>query len=233
MKEQMCKTEGQMYKMEGQMCKTEGQMCKTEGQMCKTEGQMCKTEEQMCKTEEQIKNFEIKRICPITTTKITKTEKQKTKRVVTNTSKWSFSKEELEYENQLKLIKTLLIDNTKLLHPYNFILSQIKNKICSYREQDLRTNRYDKKLFIHINYILDKLKDCQLKCYYCKFPMFVLYENVRDTQQWTVERIDNKYGHNCNNIEIACLSCNIRRKTIHFERYLLTKQLCKPITQLL
>jgi hypothetical protein len=43
--------------------------------------------------------------------------------------------------------------------------------------------------------------------------------------QWTLERIDNDLGHNKNNVEIACLNCNLRRRTMYHERYLFTKEL--------
>jgi hypothetical protein len=48
---------------------------------------------------------------------------------------------------------------------------------------------------------------------------------VREPQQWTLERMDNDFGHNEGNVVIACLSCNLRRRTMHYERYLFTKQL--------
>jgi len=53
----------------------------------------------------------------------------------------------------------------------------------------------------------------------------ILYENVREPLQWTLERIDNDFGHNKNNVEIACLNCNLRRRTMYHERYLFTKEL--------
>ena len=53
----------------------------------------------------------------------------------------------------------------------------------------------------------------------------VLYKNVREPLQWTLERIDNDYGHNHDNVTIACLECNLRRRTMYHERYVFTKQL--------
>ena len=55
--------------------------------------------------------------------------------------------------------------------------------------------------------------------------MKVLYEESRDPKQWTLERIDNSEGHNENNIEVACLTCNVRRRTMYHEKYRFTKQL--------
>jgi hypothetical protein len=40
-----------------------------------------------------------------------------------------------------------------------------------------------------------------------------------------VERIDNSIGHNRTNIVIACLDCNLHRRTMYYERYVFTKQL--------
>jgi len=53
----------------------------------------------------------------------------------------------------------------------------------------------------------------------------VLYKSVREPKQWSVERINNDYGHNKNNVTIACLSCNLSRRTMYHERYRFTKQL--------
>jgi hypothetical protein len=53
----------------------------------------------------------------------------------------------------------------------------------------------------------------------------ILYEYVRESNQWTLERLDNDFGHNKGNVEIACLNCNLRRRTMYHERYLFTKEL--------
>ena len=67
--------------------------------------------------------------------------------------------------------------------------------------------------------------DCRLKCYYCKMQTSVLYEEVRDSSQWSLERIENEYGHNTENVVISCLKCNLTRKTMYHERYLFTKEI--------
>ena len=55
--------------------------------------------------------------------------------------------------------------------------------------------------------------------------MQLLYRHVRESTQWTLERIDNDHGHNRNNVEIACLGCNLRRRCMYHERFVFTKQL--------
>ena len=56
-----------------------------------------------------------------------------------------------------------------------------------------------------------------------------MYEYVREPKQWTLERMNNSFGHNRDNVVIACLSCNIRRRTMASERYVLTKELGKIV----
>ena len=55
--------------------------------------------------------------------------------------------------------------------------------------------------------------------------MKIKYNNYRDKQQWTLDRIDNDLGHNNENVKIACLECNLKRRRINMEKFLFTKQL--------
>jgi len=144
-------------------------------------------------------------------------EKEKQKRQITTTKKWQFTDFELSLENQYHIFS----DTSKL----PFIQQQIKNKLCSYRCQDLDKKLFAPLLFADLSGVLQKMEDCRLRCFYCKECVFILYENVREPKQWTLERIDNAYGHNIDNIEIACLSCNLRRRTMACERYIITKNI--------
>ena len=60
-------------------------------------------------------------------------------------------------------------------------------------------------------------------CYYCNSRVFVWYTNVREPKQWTLDRIDNHNGHNVDNVKIACLACNLKRRTTDHVRYKYTK----------
>jgi 5-methylcytosine-specific restriction endonuclease McrA len=64
-----------------------------------------------------------------------------------------------------------------------------------------------------------------MECFYCNQKVQIIYENVREPKQWSLERIDNEYGHNNTNVVIACLHCNLKRKTMYHERFLFTKQM--------
>jgi hypothetical protein len=55
--------------------------------------------------------------------------------------------------------------------------------------------------------------------------MFILYENVREPKQWTVDRINNDLGHNNDNFVLACLDCNLKRRCKSCDKFLFTKQL--------
>ena len=147
--------------------------------------------------------------------------KEKAKRKITTTNKWKFTEEELNFENHYNILN----DSSKT----QFINQQIKNKLSSYRSQDIEKDKYDLEKFADLSHVLHKMEECKMKCFYCKESVSLLYENVREPKQWTLERIDNKMGHNNDNVEIACLSCNLRRRTIHYERYILTKNIQKIV----
>ena len=55
--------------------------------------------------------------------------------------------------------------------------------------------------------------------------MYLIYENVRQMNQWTLDRIDNNFGHNKNNLVISCLECNLKRRNIDKDKFLFTKRL--------
>lgn len=104
-------------------------------------------------------------------------------------------------------------------------ISEIQHKLNSYKYQDIHKNLYSENLFIPFQKTIELLLKSNLKCYYCKENVNIIYDSVRDMTQWTLERIDNTQGHNKENVEIACLSCNLKRRTMYHERFLFTKQM--------
>ena len=73
--------------------------------------------------------------------------------------------------------------------------------------------------------MVQKLVESKLKCYYCKSEMTLIYEKVRQMNQWTLDRIDNSLGHNGDNVLISCLECNLKRRNTSKDKFLFTKQL--------
>ena len=179
---------------------------------------------------------------PTTTTKKKIEKKEKRKRIITETNKWNnyFVNKETDFNKdvQLQLLsslsslknsdnKSLGSDNKSLEEDkkIHFLREQIRQKIHNYHAQDMKKQLYNPENFITLEFILEKLKDCNLDCFYCREPVFLWYEIAREPKQWTVERIDNKIGHDIGNIEIACLSCNLKRRCMYHERYVFTKQM--------
>jgi hypothetical protein len=149
-------------------------------------------------------------------------KKEKSKRVITTHKSWQ---KEVPFETQYNILKEVKTQYN-VYNPYHkCFISQIKQKINGYFYQDEKKDKLNKQSFVDLSNVLQKLIDSNMECYYCKKKIKVLYEYVREEDQWTLERIDNKNGHNIDNIEIACLSCNLRRRTMYHERYLFTKQM--------
>jgi hypothetical protein len=149
---------------------------------------------------------------------------QKKTRIITDTKKW-----------KSMMISTNIQDASFQSHvlqdpSYTSLLeSQINYKLRGYKSQDMEKGRFIFDHFVDYNYVLNLLKTEGIGgcCYYCKEPVMLLYESVREPKQWTLERIDNSLGHNRGNVQIACLNCNLRRRTMFQERYVMTKQMTK------
>ena len=101
----------------------------------------------------------------------------------------------------------------------------IREKIRGYKLQDTKKGKFDADLFIDYDFVLSMLRACASKCFYCRKGVYVLYDRPRDKRQWTIERIDNRRGHNQDNVEIACLQCNLARCTVSSKNYAKTKRL--------
>lgn len=177
---------------------------------------------------------------PRTTSKSISTSKspisEKSKRVITKTKLWNFNPNELSYEYQKEIVSKVTshinnpsIEPHSISHIIKFIIGEIQKKIYGYKCQDLKKELFSQHEFINMENIINKLIKCNLQCYYCNESVYILYEYVREPRQWTLERINNAEGHNTTNTEIACLSCNLRRRCIFHERYLFTKQLSNII----
>ena len=153
-------------------------------------------------------------------------------RVVIDTRAWSRGVADpgLDLANpevQLKCVQELrdVPDSSAAWIPV--LRSHLQQKIAGYKYQDVLKTRWTPQGFVDLDDVLTLLCDCHLACFYCHAPTSVLYKEVRDPRQWTLERINNDLGHVRGNVQIACLTCNLRRRTLYHERYILTKQMVK------
>lgn len=106
-----------------------------------------------------------------------------------------------------------------------YITREIKNKINSYKTQDILKKRYNPNKIISILDVIRLLVLCELTCYYCRKDVYVFYKFIRENNQWTLDRIDNSLGHYSNNCVISCLKCNLQRRIQNEKAFLFTKQL--------
>jgi hypothetical protein len=102
---------------------------------------------------------------------------------------------------------------------------ELNKKIQGYKAQDIKKEFYDSSLLINLNDTLEKLISTKLHCYYCKREVLLLYKNVREPSQWTLDRIDNSKCHSKENTVIACLKCNLQRRVIDMDKFTFTKHL--------
>ena len=151
-------------------------------------------------------------------------EKEVKKRV--QSEKWSFSDENYEHSNQIKMIIDISNNNLTYIDEVSKIsIQEINKKIYGYKQQDKLKNLFDEIKFVTFESIINKMIECELKCRYCKIGMNVLYDISREVKQWSVDRIDNDLGHNIDNFHLACLDCNLKRRRRTDEKFLFTKQL--------
>jgi uncharacterized protein YeeX (DUF496 family) len=167
---------------------------------------------------------------------VEKTLVEKKKRVETASNQWTYRVSNLSIENQWDIIQQLHGDLSsvyktdisvgKILDNHcQFASKEIQRKINGYKSQDIDKKILDETKFATFKNVIDLLFQVNNKCFYCKENVAILYEYVREPKQWTLDRLDNDFGHNHDNVVIACLSCNLRRKTMYHERFVFTKQL--------
>lgn len=163
---------------------------------------------------------------PIEKTKKVVLEKPKKKRAVTYSENWALAIEELENLETVNVENMIEIEENKLK---KILLQQIKSKINGYACQDREKKLFCQEKFVTLNNVIELFKSSKMNCYYCKEDTQLMYEYVREPKQWTLERLNNDFGHNNDNVVISCLRCNLRRKTMASEKYIKTKEMAKII----
>ena len=128
-----------------------------------------------------------------------------------------------DQSNHLKYIN--LIINDEPFDCKSYIVRSLKGKLSSYKSQDKINKKFDDEQFIKYDDLLEKLRDSNLKCYYCNIDMFLVYKNKKETRQWSLERFDNNLGHYKTNTCISCLKCNLQRRQTNHEYFKFSKNM--------
>jgi hypothetical protein len=175
--------------------------------------------------------------CNTETKKIIFIEKEETKKINTTKEKklkveaetWGLCDEELSHDLQLDFLNSIfngLEQSKKVRNKYCSLISgHIKSKISSYKQQDVVKKMYNSDLFVDYEEVVRLLYDCNMKCHYCSCEVFLLYKFVRENKQWSLDRINNNIGHNKDNLVIACLECNLKRRRTNKDAFMFTKNL--------
>jgi HrpA-like RNA helicase len=148
--------------------------------------------------------------------------KEKKMRVETKT--WGLNETELSHQTQLNMLSNKL-DKVEKDKYMSLLISHIKSKICSYKQQDIVKKKLDEKQLVTFEEVVELLKKCGLTCHYCSDHVFILYEKVREMKQWSLDRINNDIGHNNGNLVIACLECNLKRRRTNKDAFMFTKNM--------
>jgi len=115
-----------------------------------------------------------------------------------------------------------LAESTLMVLPH--IIREIDLKRKAYIYQDKQHAIYDARFSITTDQIVELIISSELLCYYCREICQLTYKESMCRKQWTLDRIDNDYGHNSANVVIACLDCNLKRGTMDSERFRQGKQ---------
>jgi hypothetical protein len=142
-------------------------------------------------------------------------------------NKYNILPQFLDFNKQIEMIKDIYLKRNEYINirEKSIIIQELDKKIKCYKQQDIIKKLYNELELVTTQTIFKKLVDCNMLCFYCNCQVYVLYENVRELNQWTVDRIDNSLGHNNNNFVISCLNCNIKRRNLNSDKFLFTKQL--------
>ena len=152
---------------------------------------------------------------PKKTRKIIETYQEKNN---TTSSKMDLNDHKTDIDKLNKLYMNINFEHSSLYNSY------IRDKTNSYVYQDKKKNRnIDNN--INVEGVIEKLVASKLKCYYCKCKLCLLNEKTRQTNMWTLDRIDNTLSHTFENTCVSCLQCNLQKRRRSHEGFKFTKQL--------
>jgi hypothetical protein len=181
--------------------------------------------------------MEYKQVSIINPTETSNVLKKKERKMRVQTHTWEIDDCELSHETQINILthiysnltnnmttnnREIYDNNNKYI---NIFINNLKNKISGYKQQDILKKKLDINHFTNFENIIFLLYESQLTCCYCHKEIYILYKQVREMSQWTLDRIDNNFGHNIGNLVISCLKCNLKRRRINKNSFMITKNM--------
>jgi hypothetical protein len=140
------------------------------------------------------------------------------------TMKWTIDDAFFDYNKQLEVLRRLIADDNTL-EERKFFRKEIKAKLDGYVGQDIKNGIHDLAAIISLDAIIELLLISKMRCTYCRECCELIYKDVMAPRQWTLDRVNNDQGHNGGNVVLACLACNLQRRTMDAERFKFGKQL--------
>ena len=142
------------------------------------------------------------------------------------TMKWTIDDTFFTHDKQLEVLRRLIADDTTL-DERKFFIKEINNKLNGYARQDKENgiHAHDLSGIISLNATVELLLVSKLRCAYCRECCELIYKDVMAPRQWTLDRVDNDRGHSGDNVTLACLACNLQRRTMDADRFKFGKQL--------
>ena len=136
--------------------------------------------------------------------------------------KWSNKDYILDPDKQISITNQLFLNED--FPGKKDVIREIRSKLNSYKNQDLKKKKFDDKQFITFDDTIEKIVTSKLRCYYCKKSIKLIFNEKRDPNQWTLDRLDNNLGHTKDNTVIADLECNLKRRRQDDNKFLFSKQ---------
>lgn len=172
--------------------------------------------------------MECKKVSIINPTEMSNVLNKKDEKMRIQTHTWNINDCELSHEIQLNILNFVHenINNETINNEYvTIFINNLKNKISGYKQQDILKKKLDLDKFINLKSVISLLHESLLKCCYCHEDIYILYKKVREMSQWTLDRINNDQGHDVGNLVISCLKCNLKRRRINKNSFMMTKNM--------
>ena len=127
----------------------------------------------------------------------------------------------LDTQNHIEVVNHLYMGHE--FEGQTEVKKELLAKLCGYKSQDKKKSRDS--IIVEYDELLEKMVLSKMKCSYCQSVMKLLYLDVRDSEQWTLDRKNNDVGHSNENTVLSCLRCNLGKRRIDDDKFRFTKQM--------